>query len=199
MSRTRASTAFAAIATAVAIAAGTAAFTSVAATAAPKVHYPPPPPSLVVNRGVVKYGATVRATGVRYASREKVYITILFTPQGSHRTKVVKTAVAHTDRKGTFVINMRMTQPGVVIIKAIGKSSHKSASAFVNVISGKHGNGGWVIRNAAFTTGSASPTSTAPPGDAGLAIAGLGVLGLAGSATFTHQAARRRRRKTVAA
>jgi len=204
MSRSRASTVFAAIATAVAIAAATVMLTPVAASAAPEVHYPPPPPSLVVNHGVVKYGTTVHATGTKYTGRERVSISVLFTPKGSHRARVVKTATLYTDRRGTFFLNLRMAAPGIVVIRATGRSSHKTASAYVTVTDRRQGTGGWVIKKAAFTSalsspGTAGPSSTAPAGDAGLAIAGLGVLALAGSAAVTHQLARRRRRAAVAA
>lgn len=187
-----------------AIAAATVMLTPVAASAAPKVHYPPPPPSLVVNRGVVKYGTTVHATGTSYAGRERVWISVLFTPRGSHRARVVKTGSVYTDRRGTFFLNLRMAAPGVVVIRATGRTSHKTASAYVTVVNRRQSNGGWVIRKAAFTTaistpGSAGPGSTAPPGGAGLAIAGLGVLALAGSAAFTHRLVRRRRKAAVAA
>ena len=214
MSRSRASAVLSSLIATLALTVGFLAFTSGAASAAPREnhsfgwhnHYPPVPPSLVVNKGVVKYGTTVKATGKRYAKKEKVYVTVYFTPKGSHRTKIVKTATVWTDKNGTFRINIKMSKPGTVIIAAKGKTSRKTATAAVWVINKHKGGGGWSVKPVSYTTGLTGPgggtgvttlTPASQPstgGGAELAVAGLGVLGLAGSAALTGQAIRRRRR-----
>jgi hypothetical protein len=213
MSRSRASAVLSSLIATLAMTVGFLAFTSGTASAAPREHaysygwhhhYPPVPPSLVVNKGVVKYGAIVKATGKRYAKREKVYVTVYFTPKGSHRTKIVKTATVWTDRNGTFRISIKMSKPGTVIIAAKGKTSRKTATAAVWVINKSKGHGGWSVRPVSYTTGLTGPgaggttltpaSQTPAGGGAELAVAGLGVLGLAGSAALTGQAIRRRRR-----
>jgi hypothetical protein len=174
--------------------------TATAAQATPK-HYPPPPPSLVVNKGVVKFGVVVRATGRKFASKEKVYITVVFRAKGSHRYKTIRTATLQADRKGTFTYNVRAFAAGILIVTAKGKSSRKSAAAAVYVIDKKKGGAGWQMRRASYTAsapGTSPITAAGRPAEtssnlAGLTIAGLGVLALAGSAVVTRQAIRRRR------
>jgi hypothetical protein len=198
MSRSRASAVLAALVTMVAMVVGAALLTPAAASAAPKVHYPPPPPTLVVNHGVVKYGVTVHATGRRYASREKVYVTVYFRAKNSHRSRLVKVLIVRANRKGGFVVNVKTTRPGQVLIQAVGKSSHRSAIAFIFVIDKKKHT--VVVRRAAFTTAAGPATPAAPaPDTTGMVVAGLGVLALAGSAVFARQTVRRRRRVADAA
>ena len=204
MNRSRASAVLSALVAMVAMTVGLLTFTSGAASATPRGPYPPPPPAVVVNKGVVKYGVTVKATGRQFASKEKVYVTVYFRAKGSHKLKVVKTAVVRTDKNGKFVLNVKMSRPGIAIISAKGKTSRKSAAAAVYVIDKKNGHGNWSIRQVAYTTGLTTPgagtttlASTPKPatdGGAGLALAGLGVVGLAGSAVLTRQTIRRRRR-----
>jgi hypothetical protein len=184
---------------------GLLAFTSGAASAEPRAHhngfhnhYPMSPPVLVVNKGVVKYGATVKASGRKYAKNEKVHITIYFKAKGSKKIKVVKIATVRADKNGKFVVNIKMSRPGTVLISATGKSSHKTALAAVYVIDKKKGAGGWIIRPVAHTTALASTEQDTTSGGAGMAAAGLGVLGLAGSAALTRQAIRRRRGSAAA-
>jgi hypothetical protein len=179
--------------------------TATAAQAAPNHHppnhYPPPPPSLMVDKGVVRVGVTIHATGRMYTSRERVYITVAFRPKGWHRYRTVRRAIVRADRHGNFTYHVRPLAAGIVIIIARGQRSHNSASAVVHVID-RHRGGGWQMRPAANTgliaTGSGA-TVAAPPAEsssdiAGLTIAGLGVLALAGGAIITRQAIRRRRR-----
>ncbi|HET6534373.1 MAG TPA: hypothetical protein VFH03_27645 [Actinoplanes sp.] len=190
---------------AVAMTVGLLAFTSGAASAEPRGHnngfhnhYPPPPPSLVVNKGVVKYGVTVKATGRKYATKETVYVTVYFKAKGSKKVKVVKIATVRTDKNGKFVVNIKMSKPGTVLISATGKTSHKTAMAAVYVIDKKKGAGNWSIRPVAHTTTLASAEQSTTSGGAGLAAAGLGVLALAGSAALTRQTIRRRRGSAAA-
>jgi hypothetical protein len=167
--------------------------TAVQATRKP---YPPPPPSLVVDRGVVKHGSTVHATGRKFGGRERVYITVTFRAAGSHRFRTVRTAVVKTNRNGQFSFNMRAFAAGIVVITAKGSNSRTGASASVYVIDKRKGGSGWTMRRSSYTAGTPAvagqpqePTSNT----SGLAIAGLGVLALAGSALITQQALRRRR------
>ena len=208
MTRSRVSAVVSAIVATLAMTLGLLAFTSGAASATPRGPYPPPPPSVVVNKGVVKYGVTVRATGRQFAGKEKVYITVYFKAKNSNKVQVVKTATVWTDKNGKFGINVKMSKPGVAIIAVKGKTSRKSAQAAVYVIDKHSGKGGWSIKPVAHTTGLTGPgagattlTSTpqsAPEGNAGLALAGLGVVALAGSVVVTRQTIRRRRAATTA-
>ncbi|MEV4703921.1 hypothetical protein [Actinoplanes sp. NPDC049316] len=201
MSRNRAIAFLTSVFATLALTMGLTAFTATAASATPPGYYPPPPPSLVVNKGVVKYGVTVKATGRKYKAKEKVYITISFRAKNTQRYKTVKTTKVYADKNGKFTYNLKMWAPGMVIITARGKSSNKSASAAVYVIDKKKG-GGWHIRRASFTTGATTGLQTTPvsanpadaqPNGAWLAVAGLGVLALAGSTVITRRTIRRRK------
>lgn len=200
MSLYRAFARMAALVAMLAAAFGVAALTPLAASAAPNGQYPPPPPNMVVNKGTVKVGVTVKATGRSYKAKEKVTITVTFTPKGSNKSKVVKTATVYADKNGKLSINVKMGGAGTVVISGKGKSSGKTASASVHVINKTKGNG-WEVERAAFgtgtTTGSSvvftSTTQSAPAGNAGVAVAGLAVLALAGSAVITRKVVRRRR------
>jgi hypothetical protein len=186
---------------------GVVALTPGSASATPSIsskNYPAPPPSLVVNKGTVKKGVVVKASGRKYKAKEKVTITISFKAKGSHKFKTVKTAVIKADKNGKFSINIKMSKAGTVVIKGKGQSSKKSASATVKVIDKKKGGqGGWVIRPASFTGGPASTSVitpvSAPSGPNGIALAGLGAMALIGSAAVTRQTVRRRRRLQAAA
>ncbi|MEV4636409.1 hypothetical protein AB0J80_03560 [Actinoplanes sp. NPDC049548] len=202
MSRNRAIAFLTSFVAALAMTLGLTAFTATAASAKPAVTYPPSPPSLVVNKGVVKYGVSVRATGRKYAKKEKVTITISFRKKGSHRWKTVKTVVVRADGKGGFTYSVKAFAPGILIITAKGKTSRKSASAAVYVIDKKKGGSGWNIRRASFTAGTTTGLTNTPvsanstPAQSNgvwLAIAGLGVLALAGSTVVTRRTIRRRK------
>lgn len=168
-----------------------------AATATAKSAYPPAKPDLVVNRGSVKAGQSVKATGRRYAKREKVTVTVSFRARGGHKYKVVKRITIRSDKKGKFSLRVRAPKPGTIIIKGKGVKSMKSASATVHV-SSKRGHGGWVISPAAFSTSTAGSTAgntatSVPSGPGGVALAGIGVMALIGSAVVTRRVVRRRR------
>ncbi|MFI7603235.1 hypothetical protein [Actinoplanes sp. NPDC049681] len=201
MSRNRAIAFLTSIIAALAMTMGLTAFTATAASATNHGHYPPPPPSLVVNKGVVKYGVTVRATGRKYAKKEKVIITVSFRKKGSHRWRTVKTAYIRANGNGGFTYTVKAFAPGILIITAKGKTSRKSASAAVYVIDKRKG-GGWNIRRASYTVGGtpglagtpvSATTTPAPSNNTWLAIAGLGVLALAGSTVVTRRTIRRRK------
>jgi hypothetical protein len=177
---------------------GAATLTSSAASAAPTLRpYPPPPPALVVNRGWVRQYSYVRATGRKYAPRERVYVTITYRARPHDRPSVRRTVV-YADRAGRFSLHLRMTGTGRAVISATGTRSGSSASAVVIVQRRGHGHG---FQQAAVTTGldtgstGLTPGSaTPPPADRGLAIAGLGVVALLGGAVITSRVTRRRRR-----
>ncbi|MFG1608595.1 hypothetical protein [Actinoplanes sp. NPDC049265] len=164
-------------------------------------QYPPLPPVYVVNKGVVKRGVSVKTTGRMYGKKEKVVITVTFKPKGSNRFRTVKTAAVKTDKNGKFTYSLKLPSAGIVIITAVGKSSRKAASVSVYVIDKKKG-GWWDFRRAAFTTGATTAVPAKVGGvpsqpaqnNAGLAVAGLGVLALAGSTLITRRIVRRRQR-----
>lgn len=210
MSRNRAFAFLLTVFAAVAMTLGLSAGAATAAPAKPKPpkpsaynhhnYYPPLPPLLVVNKGAVKYGASVKASGRMYGKREKVIVTVTFRPKGSSRYRVLKTTRVYTDRKGNFSVSLKMKAEGMVVISATGKGSRKSASAAVYVFDKKRGN--WVQWHRAsyttdVTTAAPAKVSDVPsrPGNvAGLAAAGLGVLALAGSTLITRRVVRRRQR-----
>jgi hypothetical protein len=201
MSRNRALALLASIAAMLVAMVGVLTLTPAAASAAPNGQYPPPPPNMVVNKGTVKVGVTVHATGRSYAPKEKVTITVTYTPKGSNKSKVVKTVIVTADKKGKVSLNVKMGGAGTVVITGKGATSKKSASASVHVIN-KYKGSGWQVERAAFATGAttggtttvyASSQGTAPTGGAGIALAGLGAMALAGSAVMTRKVMRRRR------
>jgi hypothetical protein len=195
MSRIRGSALVATIVTMLVMAVGAITLSPTAASASPKKHYPPPPPSLTVDRGVVKSGTTVRATGRKYGNRERVYVTVSYKPNNSRHRRTVKTDVVRTDRNGKFSIRIKLYSAGLVVIKARGTSSHKSASAVVYVINKRGGHGGsWPIRPASYSAPLASKPAPPQSNVPGLAAAGLGMLALTGCALVTRRTIRRRRR-----
>lgn len=206
MTRSRVSAVLSAVVASLAMTLGLLAFTSGAASATPQGPYPPPPPSLVVNKGVVKYGVTVRATGRQFGAKEKVFVTVYFKAKGSNKVKVVRTATVFTNSKGKFGVNVKMSRPGVATIAVKGKTSRKTAQVSVQVIDKKKG--GWTVKPVAHTTGLTGPgagattlTSTpqsAPADTAGLGLAALGVVALAGSAVVARRTIRRRRTAVAA-
>ncbi len=176
------------------------ALTPGSASAAP--NYPPPPPSMVVNKGTVKAGVTVKATGRYFRGKEPVYVTVTFTAKGSKKSKVVKKATVTANAKGQIVVTVKMSAPGTAVITGNGTKSKKSASASVHVIA-KYKGGGWTVKPASFTGG---PTGTsvltpvsATSGGAGVALAALGAMALIGSAVITRRTVRRRRQAGAAA
>ena len=181
-------------------------FTATAASAAPKVHYPPERPSLVVSSGVVRKGTTVRAYGRQYRPRERVSVSVRFKAKGAYRYRTIRTTSARTDRRGKFTTSVRTSRAGTMVITAVGRSSRKSASAFVQVTERRRWgrSRGWGMQPVAYTGGSdasvAAPKSAAPAGDiSGLAIAGLAMMTMAGGAVVTQRVVRRRRKAGAAA
>lgn len=198
MGRSRALTALASVAVMLAAMVGIA-LTSTAASATRGVRYPPPPPSLMVDRGVVKVGVTVRATGRTFRARERVSIVVRFTPKGSHRSRIIRVSTVYADRKGRIYVSIRTGSAGSIVITATGRSSRTSASASVFVIDKrKYGRGHHRMWPAAFTgaeAGIAAPKTVAAEGNvSGSAIAGLAVMFMAGSALVAYRADRRRRK-----
>jgi uncharacterized protein YegP (UPF0339 family) len=198
MSRSRASALLASIAVILSMTLGVSTFTATAASATHKVSYPAEPPKLVVNKGVVKYGVTVKATGSKFKAKEKITITVKFLPKGKNKY-TVKTVTGYADKKGKFTYNVKTKKPGTIILTARGKTSKKSASASIYVIDKKkHGKRGFAMQPAAFTGGPTStPQAGAPASDtASLALAGMAIAAMAGGAVV---AVRRRRRAGIAA
>jgi hypothetical protein len=159
---------------------------------------------MVVNKGTVKVGVTVKATGRQYAGKELVTVTVTFTPKGSDTPKTVGKTTVKADANGKIVVTVKTRAPGTAVITGKGTKSNKSASASVHIIDKtKGGQGGWTVKPASFTGG---PTGTsvltpvsATPGAAGVALAGLGALALIGSAIITRRTVRRRRQAGAAA
>lgn len=91
-------------------------------------------PSLTVNRGVVKFGVTVRAKGNQWAPRERVYVLVTFKPKNSQKRYVKRKGIVTADRRGRFAFNLKSSRPGRIIINARGTRSEGSSSAYVFVI-----------------------------------------------------------------
>jgi hypothetical protein len=160
----------------------------------PVVHYPPPPPSLVINRGVVKIGVTVRASGHQFRAHERVTVVISYKPKWSTRSRTLRVVSVYTDRNGNFSYYLRTGGAGYVQITATGRSSHQSASASVFVIDKRKFGRSVAMRPAAFT--GAAPTATAAPDKSNtneLAVVGLAVMVMTGGALVTQRTIRRRR------
>lgn len=183
-------------------------FTSTAASAKPKPkpQYPAASPTLVVKGGVVNKGETVHANGSQFKARERITITIRFKPANSNRYRTLRTANAATDRDGKFAVSVRASDVGTIVITAVGKSSHQTATATISVIERrKWGRSrGWGMEPVAFTGGPgasvAAPRSAAPAEDgSGLTIAGLVIVTMAGGAVVARRTMRRRRKPGISA
>jgi hypothetical protein len=190
--------------------AGVTTLTASAASAAPP-QYPPTASALTVNRGTVRVGEAVRATGRGFGRNERVHVTVLYRSQHwDHYTTLFQSYSTRTNNKGKFSVNVRMHLPGTAIVRASGSRSGKSASAPVRVLLFSygnvfgHGHGGWSFTRAGYTSPAGTTTATtavaSPPRDkrpspaAALAVAGLGAMALAGSVLITRRQVRRRRR-----
>jgi hypothetical protein len=132
MNRSRASMVLATFVAMMAMVVGAVALTSVAASAKPPPKYPPATPRCEVNHGSVHQDSSVRASGSRYTSRERVYVTITY-PAVGHRRPVIKTIIVNASRSGRFSVNVRLTGLGRVLIRARGARSHVPATAVVVV------------------------------------------------------------------
>lgn len=90
--------------------------------------YPPPPPTMTVNRALVKVNQQVRVSGNHFQYREHVSIAVIY------RTakKTVKLTVV-ADRYGRFSFNEKLIYPGYVVISAYGPKSHFYSWAYVIV------------------------------------------------------------------
>lgn len=207
MSRIRASVALASLVASLVMTAGVTTLSAEAASAAPHDPYPPAASALTVNRGTVRVGGSVRATGNGFRGHERVWVTVLYRPlYWDHYTTVLQNYGVHAGRNGKFSVSVRMYLPGTAIIKAHGVRSGRSASAPVRVLLFGHGMGGWLISRAGYTYSGkpeavspvitsmvASPPPTQTPTDTpAVAMAGLGVFALAGSALITRKTMRRR-------
>ena len=197
MSRSRASALLASIAVILSMALGVSTFTATAASAAPKVSYPAAPPTLKVNKGVVKYGITVRATGKKFKGKEKVSLRIKFLPKGKSKY-TVKFVTVKADRNGFFTYNVKTKKPGTFVLTAKGTKSKKSASVSIYVLDKKkHGKRGFAMTPAAFTGGPSNVQGGSATSDpASIALAGMALAAMAGGAVV---AVRRRRRASIAA
>ena len=168
--------------------AGVTAVTGTPAQAAPDDPYPPTASALTVNRGAVKVGASVRATGRQFSRNERIHLTVLYKPLNwDHYTTVLQNHRVRANGKGKFSVNVRMYLPGTAMIKARGLRSGKSAAAPVRVLLFGKGRDGWQITRAAHTP-PAEPTTTPA-----LALAGVTILALTGGTLITRRFSRRRK------
>jgi hypothetical protein len=212
MSRFRASIALASLVASLVMTAGVTTLSTEAASAAPHDPYPPTASALTVNRGTVRVGSSVRATGNGFRSHERIRVTVLYRPlYWDHYTTVLQNYGIHAGRQGNFSVKVQMYLPGTAIIKAYGVRSGRSASAPVRVLLFGHGLGGWLISRAGYTYSGrpeaaspvitstvASPAPAETPADPpAVALAGLGVFALVGSALITRRTMRRRRKAVV--
>jgi hypothetical protein len=208
MRRFRVSALLATLVATVALTIGTALAGAQPAAATPR-HYPPPPPRLTSNKGVVKYGVAVRVRGHQYQQRERVIVTVRLKARGSNSFRTVSRYSTSADRRGDFTSYVRMARPGTVIIEATGSRSRGSASVLVFVIDKRKGHGGWTLRRVASTenTGAtvaqagattASPARQPASDTAAVAVAALAAMSLAGSVLITRRIVRRRRKAPVA-
>jgi hypothetical protein len=208
MSRSRAWGVLASLVASLVMTAGVTTLTTSAASAAPQ-QYPPAASALTVNRGTVRVGEAVRATGRGFGRNEPVHVTVLYRPQHwNHDTTLFQSYSARTSSKGKFSVSVRMHLPGTAIVRAHGARSGKSASASVRVLLFGYGSvlghgkgGGWPFTRAGYvssanaTTAVAAPSQTQKPSNApALAAAGLGATALAGSVLITRRQLRRRRK-----
>ncbi|WP_328460719.1 hypothetical protein OHA21_30560 [Actinoplanes sp. NBC_00393] len=195
MSRIRGSGLLMAVAAALTTAVAALTIAPAAVSAAPRKLYPPAPPSLTVNRGVVKFGVTVRAKGNQWAPRERVYVLVTFKPKNSQKRYVKRKGIVTADRRGRFAFNLKSSRPGRIIINARGTRSEGSSSAYVFVID-KRARGHSVkpfVPAASTTRLEAAPEPRTDP-MVGAALGGLGLLALSGGAITTATLVRRRRR-----
>lgn len=185
MSRNRAVALLTSVAASLALAVGSLAVSATAAQAAPG-PYPAVPPTMTVNKAVVKYPVAIKATGRKYHAGERVTVTISYKRKGTSKYKTVKTSSVRADGKGKFLYYLLTFGPGIVKVTGTGTFSKKSASASIFVIDKKKKLTPW------------KPVSLQAPVEqrnngAWLAAAGIGVLALAGSAAVTRRTIRRRK------
>jgi hypothetical protein len=194
--------------------AGVATLTTSAASAAPP-QYPPTASALTVNRGTVRVGEAVRATGRGFGRNERVHVTVLYRPQHwDHYTTLFQSYSTRTSSKGKFSVSVRMHLPGTATVRAHGARSGKSASAPVRVLLFRYGSvfghantlghGGWSFARAGYVasgdTATAASKVASPPRDEqplntpALAVAGLGAMAMAGTMLITRRQVRRRRK-----
>ena len=163
------------------------------AAAATEKKYPPVPPSLVCNRGVVKRGDSVRTTGHKYRAQERVVIVIRFKPKSSNHFQTMSNTTAQADHRGDLHFNVPTRNAGAFKITVTGRTSHKTAKASFTAVDKRKVGRHVAMKPVAFT-GSGAGGATAPDGNTtGPALGGLAVMVLAGGALVTRLTVRRRR------
>lgn len=143
MTRFRASVALASLVASLVMTVGGTLLPAEAASAvtAPHGPYPPTAPALTVNRGTVRAGSSVRASGNGFRSREWISIKVLYQTQHSSRQRAVLQSRIYTNRRGGFSLNVRLSYAGTAIIQAYAGRTGRTASAAVRVLDVVHGHG----------------------------------------------------------
>ncbi|HLL67328.1 MAG TPA: hypothetical protein VK453_16715 [Micromonosporaceae bacterium] len=127
--------------------------------------YPPPPPVVTVNRGLVAVGSVVRISGAGFAPREALSINVRTRislrghgwrgPVAGHGNQW-----ARTTNEGTFRRPVFLPLPGFVTITVHGLRSGVTASTTVRVVLWRRG---WPHHwRSTGLAGSAEPTVTTP-------------------------------------
>jgi hypothetical protein len=132
MSRSRATAVFAALVTMMAMMTGAVTLTSGAASATPPPSYTPVAPVFRVNATSVQLNSSLRATGIKYAPQELVYLTITYPAVGA-RPGFVKTIRVNTTRGQSFAVSIKLISTGQVKIRARGATSNRAKNVTVLV------------------------------------------------------------------
>jgi hypothetical protein len=137
MSRSRAKAVFAALVTMMAMMTGAVSVTSGAASATPPPSYTPVAPVFRVNANSIQLNSSLRATGIKYARGELVYITITYPAVGA-RPAFVKT-IRVTANGQSFNVSIKLISTGQVKIRARGVTSNRAKNVTVLVTPRRRG------------------------------------------------------------
>jgi hypothetical protein len=123
-------------------------------TVQPPGPYPAPPPAVTVNTATVTTGKTVRVSGIGFAKKEPVAITIKYriTPRSAAFTPPYGGGgMDKADGQGKVRAKVSLKFPGYATITVKGLRSHKSASVTVRVLAWRGAWGG-LFRETGFST-----------------------------------------------